>query len=272
MRIFLCALSDPVDPGYGAQIARILSDQDTEVMLADSVLYPVSPAEKAEEWNEAVRSGRFDWILDISGGNLSNTVLPFLDFNAYSSSPSYFAGFSDLSSVLNAIAAAQEKSVLLWQVSYQKDWDRARKFLRDQRESGWKPRAAVRFGNLDLSAPVIGGNIRCFLKLAGTSCWPEAKGKIIFLEGMGTGDYELQSLFSQLVQTGLLKEAAGVVFGRFTSLERKLGSFERMDGFFRRLMDENGLAIPWGVCREVGHIEDTVPLWLNAESAFKQEG
>ena len=68
----------------------------------------------------------------------------------------------------------------------------------------------------------MGGNIRCFLKLAGTPYMPDTRGKILFLESNGGDRHRTAAAFSQLRQMGVFDEIAGLLLGTFTALDRDL--------------------------------------------------
>ena len=72
---------------------------------------------------------------------------------------------------------------------------------------------------------VIGGNIRCFTKLAGRRYWLDVKGKILFLESYGGGTGQIATLFTQLEQIEVFEQVTGVLLGIFTEYdEEKLTS------------------------------------------------
>lgn len=97
-------------------------------------------------------------IFDLSGGDLANTCISFIDFKAYQNGSACFYGYSDLSVVLNALYSKTKKKTCLFQLRNNlniEDTQNAFKFT-------WLKKK-------NMKGIVIGGNIRCFLKLAGTS-------------------------------------------------------------------------------------------------------
>ena len=68
---------------------------------------------------------------------------------------------------------------------------------------------------------VIGGNTRCFLKLAGTPYMPDFSDKILFLESLGGGKPELITYLNQLKQMGAFQKISGLLLGTFTKFEEK---------------------------------------------------
>ncbi len=68
---------------------------------------------------------------------------------------------------------------------------------------------------------VAGGNLRCLLKLAGTPYWPDLTGKLLFLEARSGLVPQLSTMLEQLSQLGAFRQAAGILLGTFTQMERE---------------------------------------------------
>ena len=69
---------------------------------------------------------------------------------------------------------------------------------------------------------VIGGNIRCFLKLAGTEYMPDFTDKILLLEGLNTTSMQCATYLAQLRQMGAFKKINGILLGTFTRLDKEI--------------------------------------------------
>ncbi|WP_234885179.1 hypothetical protein [Clostridium tarantellae] len=66
---------------------------------------------------------------------------------------------------------------------------------------------------------VIGGNIRCFLKLVGTKFIPTFKNKILFLESLSGNAARIKSYLTQYKNMGVFNEVNGVILGTFKEME-----------------------------------------------------
>ena len=55
-------------------------------------------------------------IFDISGGDIANEILPYLDFGAIAKTDKMFWGYSDLTTVINAIYTKTQKASVLYQI------------------------------------------------------------------------------------------------------------------------------------------------------------
>ena len=158
-------------------------------------------------------------IYDVSGGDLSNENLPYLDFDLIRENPKPFFGYSDLTVILNAVFSKTGREGVLYQV---------RNLISDAREA-----QMTRFGTdamfdipvrflqgKEMSGAIIGGNIRCFLKLAGTEFLPDLSGKILLLEAYGGDVPQMKTYLSQLKLLGAFEKVQGVLLGTFTNMER----------------------------------------------------
>jgi muramoyltetrapeptide carboxypeptidase len=66
------------------------------------------------------------------------------------------------------------------------------------------------------AAEVVGGNLSLWASLVGTPWQPDARRKFLFLEDLGEPYYRIDRMFTQVVQSGGLDGAAGLILGDFT--------------------------------------------------------
>lgn len=62
------------------------------------------------------RDDEIKGIFDISGGDIANGILPYLDYDVIADSSKLFWGYSDLTTVLNAIYTKTGKISVLYQI------------------------------------------------------------------------------------------------------------------------------------------------------------
>ena len=67
--------------------------------------YGATPKEKAEDINEMFKDKEVKMIFCVSGGFNSNSVFEYLDYDAIKANPKPLIGFSDSTSIENAIYA-----------------------------------------------------------------------------------------------------------------------------------------------------------------------
>lgn len=286
MKIFLSVLSDPLPESSIRALKKTISVLEAAGIQTGMAAHPeklLAPEERAREWNQAVYDGT-DWIFDVSGGNLANLCLPYLDFEAYGRSNTVFAGFSDLSCLLNACLKVSGREVLLYAFGYEPDPEKLiRLILSKPEHSGSKewqawisrinsqieiriPEGSERLDFRSENPAYFGGNIRCFLKLASTKWFPDFNGGVLVLEGMGTGREEFLSLLMQLKLSGLLERSSAVLFGRFNRILSETGS-EAYPVFLKQALDYLQIDLPWAFTFDIGHFSGEKPLMLTLPEA-----
>ena len=143
--------------------------------------------ERANALMELYRNEDITHICDISGGDVANGILSYLDYDFIAGSDKVFWGYSDLTTVINAIYARTGKESVLYQIRNML-YDYGEQQVRDfsntvvgQKNDLFEISYNFIQGN-QMCGIVVGGNIRCFLKLAGTEYMPDLQDKILLLE------------------------------------------------------------------------------------------
>ena len=189
-------------------------------------LFSGTGEEKARALEKLFLDKDIKMIFDISGGDLANEVLDFLDFNLIKENPKPFFGYSDLTVLLNAIYSQCDITTYNYQLR-----NLIGKFKEEQMQNF---KASFIEGkenifNLDykwingshLEGIVVGGNIRCLLKLAGTKYMPDFKDKILFLESFSGNSAKMVTYITQYKNLGVFNEVKGIILGEFTEMERE---------------------------------------------------
>ena len=191
-------------------------------------------------------------IFDISGGDLSNEILDYLDYDIIKKNIKPFFGYSDLSVVLNAITAKTGEPTYLYQVlNIIRNRDIRNRFEKtvlynkpDLVNVSWEF-----FQGKEISGIVAGGNIRCFLKLAGTQYFPDLENRVLFLEGLGTTVETLITHLTQLKQMGVFDKISGLLLGTFTNIEK----IYNKNDIYSIVKDFTDKDLPVAKTSEVGH-------------------
>lgn len=184
-----------------------------------------SAKEKGKAFMDLYKDNDIKALFDISGGDLANEVLEYLDYDFIARNPKPIFGYSDLTTVLNSIYSQTNNPVYLYQIrnilysNSQTQKSNIINSLFNDKNDLFKFSYKFIQGK-SLEGIVIGGNIRCLLKLAGTKYMPDFTDKIIFLESMG-GDAALMSAFlNQLKQIGVFDKVRGVILGTFSKMQK----------------------------------------------------
>ena len=193
-------------------------------------------------------------IFDISGGDMGNDVLDFLDYEKIASSDATFWGYSDLTTVINAIYTKTGKISHLYQI---RNLVRDTTGVRLQDFENWREKGDDSLFQFEyeflrgqpVEGIVIGGNIRCLLKLAGTEFFPDLEGKILFLEALYGEHPQMAAQFGQLRQLGVFQKVKAVVLGTFSKME-ETGAMPTVEEIALQYIPET---IPVIKTKEVGH-------------------
>lgn len=197
-------------------------------------------------------------IFDISGGDIANEILTYLDFDIISRSDKLFWGYSDLTTVINAIYTKTGHSSILYQVK-NLVWNYSEELIKDFGDMifyGKSGLTSFRYEFLQgdsMKGVLVGGNIRCLLKLAGTEFFPDMTDKVLLLESLGGSVPQITTYLSQINQMGIFKKIKGIILGTFTTLEQDKDSI-----YIKELVREFvGSDIPIAKTKEIGHAPDS---------------
>ena len=183
-----------------------------------------SPQHRAEELMSFYKNNEIKAIFDISGGDIANEILEYLDYDVIKENYKPFFGYSDLTTVLNALVTQTDKINYLYQILNIVENEEIRTifentFLKKKNslfDVNWRFLQGTK-----IEGEVVGGNIRCFLKLAGTEYFPEVENKVLFIEGLGTSIEGLLTHLAQLKQLGVFDKISGLLIGTFTKIEKE---------------------------------------------------
>ncbi|MCD8028965.1 MAG: LD-carboxypeptidase [Erysipelotrichaceae bacterium] len=209
-----------------AQLASILEEMHIEVIQSDHLYRRISGKQKADILNNFYKDESIDAIFDLSGGDLANTVLPYLDYDLIANNNKLFFGFSDVTTVIDAISAQTGNTSILYQIknlvydNTGEQIERFKKYLQGQDDLfDVKWHVLQGQGSID-NQIIVGGNTRCFLKLAGTKYMPDLHNKLLFLEALSGEVTQISTYLAQLDQIGAFQQVNGILLGTFTQMER----------------------------------------------------
>lgn len=230
-----------------------------------------SAKERAQALMEFYLDDEIIEIFDISGGDLANGILQYLDYEVIAKSFKKFWGYSDLTTVTNAIYAKTGKSSVLYQVRnliYSHKEQQLADFSNVIVENGTDLyKIDYRFvQGEEMQGVVVGGNIRCFLKLAGTEYMPDMTDKILLLESYSGTVAKMETYLCQLQQLGAFNKVSGVLLGTFTEMEEK-NCVPRMEELVQQIA---GKRIPIAVTKDIGHGTDAKAIVIGKEYVLEE--
>ena len=221
VKVGLVANSNPT--GALKELEALLNNMGLDPQSAPFIDEWIDDHKKAKILNDMYEDQEIKMIFDVSGGDLANGIIDYLDYTIIKNNPKPFFGYSDLTCVINAIYTKTGNMSFLYQIRNIQDpkqhTDFKETILNHQDDLFTFNYHFIQGDHLEGIA--IGGNIRCLLKLAGTSYFPDMKDKILFIESLGGESERIYSYLVQLRMLGVFDEIAGIILGTFTMMEKK---------------------------------------------------
>lgn len=187
-------------------------------------------AQKAEDINDMFADPEVKAIICSQGGDSAQECLPYIDWDCIRQHPKIFTGISDITVLLNAIH--QETSLVtfhgndvVWGFGRKpQEYDRNEFFARCVEGRiglipAYRERLVVRGGRAE--GRLLGGNLRCLLKLAGTSYFPNMEGAILFMEALRVVPEAIETFFAILEHEGVFNQINGAIVGYIHSAQKE---------------------------------------------------
>ena len=226
--------------------------------------------DRAKELMSFYENKEIKAIFDISGGDIANEVLDYLDFDVIKRNYKPFFGYSDLTTVLNTLESQTNEVNYLYQILNIIENEEIRTNFKNTFMKNEQILFDVKWRFLQGSSvegEVIGGNIRCFLKLVGTKYFPKVDNKVLFIEGLGTSVEGLITHLSQLKQMNVFCNISGLLIGTFTKIEKEI-SVEELFELVKEYIPEH---LPVVKTSEIGHAKDSKALKIGGMINIKNE-
>ena len=259
------------------ELVKLLSNIGLNVKLSPYIYaknncFSGTAKERGEYLMELFKDKEVKAIFDISGGDIANGVLEYLDFDVIKSNSKLFFGYSDLSVLLNAIYAKTGVITYNYQIrhlvgKYSEKMIKA--FTNTIFYDGddlFNANYEFHVGN-NIEGIVVGGNIRCLLKLAGTEYMPDFNNKVIFLEGLSGDVAKMTTFLTQLKNIGVFKNCRGILLGTFTEMERE-GYTPTIIELVKEIVNDGSIAI--AKTSEIGHGEDSKSIAIGKEISLRR--
>ena len=225
---------------------------------------------RGEELMSFYKNKEIKAIFDISGGDIANEILDYLDYDVIKRNYKPFFGYSDLTTVLNALRSQMNEVNYLYQIlniieSEEIKTSVENTFMKNEQtlfDVNWKFLQGSR-----IEGEVIGGNIRCFLKLVGTRYFPEVENKVLFIEGLGTSIEGLVTHLVQLKQIGVFDKILGLLIGTFTKIEKEIS----VEELFELVQEYIPSSLAVAKTQEIGHARNSKALKIGEKIYIKNE-
>lgn len=196
-------------------------------VFEDTLGYGTSPEKRAAEINWAFKDDEVKAIMCVKGGEDSNTTLDYIDYEMIRKHPKIICGFSDNTSILNAIHEKTGlvtyhgptfKSLTSWETGYA--YKQFIKTFAENTESLIMGEPEDEYTTIQAgqaTGELVGGNLSLFTKLVCGKYAVNVQDKILFLEELGfeAAPEMVNSNIYYLKQNGVFDRIAGLWIGNY---------------------------------------------------------
>ncbi len=253
---------------------KIIEEQGYKVKYGKNVflnsnIYSATPKEKAEDINDMFKDKEVNMIWCAKGGENSNTVFEYLDFDSILKNPKIICGYSDITSLLNIITSktglitfngTNFKTIATDETdfSFKDVLDRVQK---NNTNLGKKEDYKYIQGknNVSIEGELIGGNLSLTRGLVCGKYNVEFTNKVLFLEELGfeTSPALASNYISYMKQNGVFDKISALWIGNYEheskiSLEKIILDIIGNDYDFPIIKSNNFGHIEEKICIPVG--------------------
>ena len=196
-------------------------------VFEDTLGYGTSPEKRAADINWAFKDDEVKAIMCVKGGEDSNTTLDYIDYEMIKKQPKIICGFSDNTSILNAIHEKTGlvtyhgptfKSLTSWETGYA--YKQFIKTFVENTESLIMGEPEDEYTTIQAgqaTGELVGGNLSLFTKLVCGKYAVNLQDKILFLEELGFEAVPemVNSNIYYLKQNGVFDRIAGLWIGNY---------------------------------------------------------
>ena len=196
-------------------------------VFEDTLGYGTSPEKRAADINWAFKDDEVKAIMCVKGGEDSNTTLDYIDYEMINKHPKIICGFSDNTSILNAIHEKTGlvtyhgptfKSLTSWETGYA--YKQFIKTFAENTESLIMGEPEDEYTTIQAgqaTGELVGGNLSLFIKLVCGKYAVNLQDKILFLEELGfeAAPEMVNSNIYYLKQNGVFDKIAGLWIGNY---------------------------------------------------------
>jgi muramoyltetrapeptide carboxypeptidase len=255
------------DLGFKTKLGKTLYEQDGFLAGNDKM--------RAEELMDMFQDHSINAILTMRGGWGCARILDLLDYNVIAKHPKVIMGFSDITSLVNAIYTKTGLVTFHGPCGYSSWGD----FTTNEVIKSVVVGAPYKMENPDdnvedlkvwspgtAKGKLIGGNLTVVVSMIGTDFEPNWDNKILFLEEIKEEPYRVDRMLWQMKQAGVFDKISGLVLGSFRKCtpEEPEKSFT-LDQIFEQHFSKVNFPVYQGA--SFGHIAPkfTLPIGVMAE-------
>ena len=187
--------------------------------------YSSTPQEKAEDINEMFQDKEVKMIWCAKGGNNSNTVFEYLDYETIKQNPKILCGYSDITSISNIITAktglvtfygTNFKTIATDETDYSYQ-EALKRFVKADLTMGRKKEAYRVFQEGQAEGTLMGGNLNLIHSLVSGKYQLDFHDKILFIEDLGleSNPAMVSHFIAHMKQNEIFSQIKGIWIGNY---------------------------------------------------------
>ena len=187
--------------------------------------YSSTAKEKAQDINDMFQDKEVKMIWCACGGNNSNNVFEYLDYETISKNPKIVCGYSDITSITNVIAAktglvtfsgTNFKTIATDETDYSYQ-EVLKRFVEGSLELGKQGEEYRTIQEGQAQGELIGGNLFLLHEFVAGTYKADFKNKILFIEELGfeTPPAMVSNLLAYMKQNGIFNQIKGLWIGNY---------------------------------------------------------
>ena len=259
----------------------------SERILGKNGYFSGTDKQRAKDINEMFLNPHVKGIFCTNGGYGCTRILNLIDYQTIIENPKIIIGYSDVTALLNAInqktnlitfhgpisrtvkyeySASQLERVLI-NPNQKLTIESYQEYLNYRKDKPEYNRYTITSGIA--TGKLIGGNLTLITSMIGTEYQLDFTDKIVFIEDIGEEPYKIDRMLTQLIETGELQKASGIVFGIMKGCEKSDKSKAPNSFTLREVIEERikPLNIPSVYGLSFGHLGNnfTIPIGIKAK-------
>lgn len=194
-------------------------------VMSNKLGYSATAKQKAEDINYMFKNNEIKAIFCISGGFNSNSTFDYLDYDAIKYHPKIICGFSDSTSLLNAIYAQTGlvtfhgptfKALTSWQTQYGYE-EVVKRFVEGALSLGKPEDEYITIQSGKACGILVGGNLSLVNEMVNGKYSIDFTDKILFLEELfvETPPALVSNYFYNMKQNGVFNKIKGIWLGNY---------------------------------------------------------
>lgn len=225
--VFVCATAKVVNESLVRQGVEMLRAWGLEVLVAPQVFetsgyFAGSDAKRRDALQAAINDPIYKAIWFARGGYGTTRIIDELNFSPLLVYPKIFIGFSDLTSIHQALQALGHGFIHGPMVQHLPQLEESNlaqvKMLLFENTFQLKWKAPF-FQSGQVQAALAGGNLKMITHGIGSKYPPDFSGKILVIEEVGESIYAIDRMMNQIQRAGLLQGIRGCLIGQFSQVE-----------------------------------------------------